>query len=514
MTKAVVTLSPDLMPMLGNKMYSNEPVVILARELVQNSIDACKRANTDPQINVSLVLEDDDNWWLSCRDNGDGMTAQQLVGDFLQIGGRASNNKDAATEVGGFGLAKVAIMRNPYWEVHSHDSFLNSNILYEEGEIKKVEYQDGTVVRIQLEDTSIGSYDLRRVMYMLDLSDLEGVNLKYDDGDVAHIMPVGLNGRKKSLLGSNNDVENKWTGYGVEKYEVNVGDKIISIGNVNVYRLKGLVQFFSHTYSERDTILIADIETDLSPHHDDYPFSTSREAVTSSTLNSEIRRWIQDCSDDAISTLRSVTKVDTGVPDRCLETGSLIVPPRAVVDFSQAGQYYEADFDLNQNTLSAVLNAMKRESKIKLPPAFPQLYLQEYEHKTGKQRIAHIRVLMAWSLIVGAAANEPCGIGLSGEQYTVACRLLASGVPYYVINPDKAFSLPVETAEGAFWVLWHTACHEFSHRQSSPHNEVFALAEAYNAHHSADLLLSVKKKCLTHLRYALKYIEREEQDAF
>ena len=56
---AKVTLDPSMIRKIGRDTYSGSPLLIVARELVQNARDAALRKGVDPHIGIQLGVEAD-----------------------------------------------------------------------------------------------------------------------------------------------------------------------------------------------------------------------------------------------------------------------------------------------------------------------------------------------------------------------------------------------------------------------------------------------------------------------
>src|SRR3990172_1902824 len=109
-----LTISPELIQLLGKKLYNNPLIVILVRELLQNSHDA---QSTKIDLDVSYQEDNEDfnksTVTLTCTDNGTGMSEDTLLNTFLSIGA----SKKIGITTGGFGIAKVSIFASLSWQV-------------------------------------------------------------------------------------------------------------------------------------------------------------------------------------------------------------------------------------------------------------------------------------------------------------------------------------------------------------------------------------------------------------
>jgi Molecular chaperone, HSP90 family len=82
--------------LMGENLYIDSQVAL--RELIQNSIDACKlRLEIDtyiPQIKISLFCDSDNRSWLKIIDNGIGMDEYVLTNYFFKVGNSYYNSSD------------------------------------------------------------------------------------------------------------------------------------------------------------------------------------------------------------------------------------------------------------------------------------------------------------------------------------------------------------------------------------------------------------------------------------
>jgi hypothetical protein len=116
-------LSVDLsiIQMLGEKLYSQGKAMVFVKECLQNSLDANAR-----NISVEFATEYNIDV-IKIIDDGDGI--KDFQNHFATIGGSYKNKEGA---IGGFGIAKLAIMAMDDWYVTSIQGTLTKDMLYNE----------------------------------------------------------------------------------------------------------------------------------------------------------------------------------------------------------------------------------------------------------------------------------------------------------------------------------------------------------------------------------------------
>lgn len=421
--KATLTISPELLKIVGRKLYSNHPAIIAVRELLQNSHDACKRANVIPDIRIEI--EGNNPCKITCTDNGIGMSQDDIVNYFLCLGG---TNKTESDNVGGFGIAKAVLFSNPPWYTWTHDNYVNSELVGGKWDIVKVESRQGTQVQITVDDF-IYSTILESIYAMLSFSDVSVTLTRDDDSAI-----VGLTD------------EIKWQ-HTEERFKVGLLPKQEVLGltlkNLTVYRVNGLVQFI--TFSSFDSLnVVVDINTQgLNPKDDNYPLSLSRETITSavySDINSIIRNYEQNPL-----TTRSNMKSE----------GNSIKLYKGKYFRGRGGNDKNADNNDEGQPESGNVGSIAILIK----------------GRKDKPTIHEKRLLRVWGKILTLVAHdESFGVGIIKSDDTLAARLDHGFNAYYLLNVDK---LPKLTKDGLILYLWSLASHESVHAWQNTHNEIF-----------------------------------------
>ena len=176
---AEISIDPRLIKLLGRSMYDSHPLVLVVRETLQNSRDACLRRGIEPEIHITVKLLPDQKAIVICRDNGIGMTAEELIKYFLRLGG--TGKEDDPQSVGGLGLAKAVIMGGNDWSIHTRNYRTSMQDIIDRHPIRIVDFIDGTEVMTKIERKCYFS-DLINAYLMAALSDVREI----DDATRAH----------------------------------------------------------------------------------------------------------------------------------------------------------------------------------------------------------------------------------------------------------------------------------------------------------------------------------------
>ena len=104
-----------IIALLGDRMYSGDPIVTSIKELLQNSYDAIKmQSKVDSNLHGCILIKTDyTQRTITIIDNGCGMTKEVVESAFFGIG--CSHKEGLSTEErsGGFGAAKVQFLTFP-----------------------------------------------------------------------------------------------------------------------------------------------------------------------------------------------------------------------------------------------------------------------------------------------------------------------------------------------------------------------------------------------------------------
>lgn len=251
-----ITASPEMIRMLGKKLYSRPLPTILFRELLQNSRDAT--------LHGGKILIDTDNtagtFTIKCDDTGVGMDDNILLNVFLSVG--KSYKSDGA--VGGFGVAKVAIFCSDTWSVHTRNNYVDQNLVYQ-----TIKGRKGTQVNCQVKNFFDGTSSANFMAYTSNVRNL------WLNGDKV----PAYKGRR--LVGEYNGAK------------VYMAPPVHGNRNYILWRICGLTQFYSHLGSGNDDYgcnFIVDFDNiSYRPVDDKYPFNASRENVKDEYMNYVLR---------------------------------------------------------------------------------------------------------------------------------------------------------------------------------------------------------------------------------
>jgi len=469
MAKAVMSIDPRLVSLVGRKLYSSHPIPIVTRELLQNSVDACRRKGIEPDIKIEIFHNDDYKWLITCTDNGIGMTEDQMENDFLKLGG---TKEDGAGQTGGFGIAKAAIMSGEDWSVRSLGNFMNKEMFLRGAEIKKnLRRIDGTIITVLIGEATYRS-SLMQAAQMILYSDVS-VHLVIESKTYPEIhvdaQNSGINGSiKRKILH-----DDKWmTVWGTTS--LGLSDKWCEVSNPgwNIVRLNGLMQFIRGNQLDiRKNSLFFDIKADTMPDDPAYPFSMSRETLIVDYDNL-VRATVDSHN---ANVLQSMAAVARDIPEE--ETVTVI--PGKLLSGSRDTRYskHESKLDGFGNKTKFNLKVDTLENKSSHKNAGKTCLLLLRYKKDPNKRKWHAKLLRAWQEIMQlvAESNETFGIGITSDAWMAASRTILDGQLYYVLNPDLTVDeeLASQPPEAIILALWATACHEATHAYVDDHNEWF-----------------------------------------
>lgn len=451
--RAQMTIDPRLMQLLGDKLYNMSALPILLRELLQNARDACLRKGVIPEIEITVETDEDMRVVVTCRDNGVGMTQEQIVEDFLCLGNKHS---DGAKTVGGFGVAKAALMRNPKWYVHSLDNELDEQVLMAGDEIRKVEFLDGTEIKIWISE-GITHSSRQEAIAMIFFSDVDIV-LNWYGQRIEH---AGFHPAKKiAIMDQDDSGLDEWTIYGTNENRIEMTDREYSYTGFSVIRLAGLAQFLQNSWNSRETVLIIDVKPTVTPDDKKYAFNMSREKLRQD-INARTWAFISLC-DTNIQSAKNVVEETQDPPDERIKSGNLIHGRRGNRGGNGAGDAAAASF-----TTCASSGAIFSSGGNGVA-----MFFKGYNPK-GRDVGKDAKFLHAWHEILEIVASEDdnFGIGLLRSGSGMASRIGRGSIMYYIIDPDFFEDIPNPRAKAM--VMYEIAVHEVAHQMYHSHNEQF-----------------------------------------
>lgn len=497
MTLATTSIDPRLIGMLGRKLYSSNPLPIVVRELLQNSKDACLRKGVEPEIRIVITQlrdaeDSSERWLVSCDDNGIGMTADEIVNDFLCLGGK---KPDGTGQIGGFGIAKAAIMSGADWKVRSLDCYLDKEILENGAVIEKRSMRTGTRITVLITDSVYRSSMLSalQMIYYSDVSVDLTIRSHFPETRM-HDPNAGFPADAKRIPFEENDYFDLWGTLQLDLLEEWNFYHLLDTGWTAI-RLNGLVQYFAGTRNEhRGNNLVFDIKTDVAPEDSNYPFSMSREELIDDYFQKvQLLRKAHDAN-VLESTILVVAPEETPVEETIqILKGKLLAGSRST-KYSTHKDKSGSHMGNKTAPTKTVIEEKVRELTIKSEGTEQAIQIMLKRYKPDPEKRAwHAKVLLAWQDVLQIAAEdgEKFGIGITSSVFTEAARGVTEGIIYYIINPDLTIRKEMISwsAEALVLHLWGLACHEVTHRYIDFHNEHFTTTSNNIQRDSTEVIL-------------------------
>jgi hypothetical protein len=270
-----ITISQDLIGLLGKKLYSNPLSVIVTRELIQNAVDASYPGSV---INVTLDKDYSNNQYkINVTDKGIGMSKDTLINTFLCIGKTGKKSNDS---IGGFGIAKVSLFACQSWQV------------------------------------KVDGYSIDKSLDLIAAKPRIGVSvdcsLDYDYGYNDAISMIKSNApMSNKRIRLNKQYLKPYVGKVIEYkdgYKISLAKSFDNCSGSVIYRIKGLTQYISKYNNDANFNLIVDFDNiDYKPRDDKYPFSMSRESV-----NWSISQFVSNIMTNLVSDKNSAEQRSNG----------------------------------------------------------------------------------------------------------------------------------------------------------------------------------------------------------
>ena len=472
---ASIKISPNAVRLLGRKLYSSHPLVIVVRETLQNSLDACREKGVDPQINLEIDLYKDGRAQFACRDNGCGMSPETITEAFLSLG--TTGKGDGG--IGGFGIAAAAIFSGSYWKVQTLSWEISSTTMNID---ERQAYIDGCIITVEIEDETWRHHHIISIITALTLSQVEThLVIRYED-------QVELD----TLLGDpilteldNSPGNPGWVLSGCSHLtlpDYSIGDVMMGgeITGQAVVRLGGLVQFVESSNQNRSTNLVVEITNCPPVNADNYPLSLSRE-----TLNGGIRNSI-----DKALTPHKTNPVTSHRVVQCPSTQLTVIPGRTLQGSGETSAYkfhaQQQDRECVPQPRAYVDGGFPLRTTTLEPDGRTPLQLRTMlkDYHRSKIPLGHWKALAVWAEIICLLSDEEFGVGLTSDE--LAVRVEYQGDLYYVLNPTDSCKGLNGTAK--VLRLWQLAIHEVAHGRVPSHDESFTIAMDNLSNESAPLL--------------------------
>lgn len=466
--KIQTKISPQLWLSLGKQQYKNHTAVIAIRELLQNSRDACIRANRPPDIRI--VLDGKEPLTVQCVDNGCGMSELDVRDKLLQFG--PVNDNKGAGDVGGFGIAKILLFGCYPWYLQTHDIYFDSDIFFSEGDSKQADYIDGTSVTLTVEK-GLNQSDLLLAFGMVKFNNVP-VQFTYNNQTETLHFTEDIKFHKETKL-----------------CRLYLSEPVTVFGQTlsgyAVYRLKGLVQFIEHKGFNGFNVIIDINADDLDAQSPNYPLTTSREALKGSEWW-EIYSLLSDfkenpnttaaCLDDSENEVKlyedkifSAKRPKKAKKDKDSPDSDLLGSDQDEGDEPDEDCPVEPDDNSDQDCPDTPDgNQDKSEKLYQRRPGvgLPVIVKGRKEKPTVEEK----RILRIWGEVVRLVTHDDLfGVGIVVSKHAAAARLEYGLNVYYLLNTSR---LPDNlTKDGLILYLWTVATHESVHLWQSGHNETF-----------------------------------------
>jgi hypothetical protein len=454
MTRAMMSVNPRLLKLLGQKLYSSHPLPIVVRELLQNSRDACQRKGVVPAIEIKIEVKTNYETWVTCVDNGIGMTESEIIDNFLCLGNTSKND---SSSVGGFGIAKAALMRNEWWSVNTLDNYIDSTFFDEEKDIAKTPgILEGTMVQVKITD-SLWESTFKKAIAMVDLSDVSVVlNAQYLQNT-----PISRYAGLEIELTPYVVPNVSWKAYASLPFN--------EYHSLNVYRVHGLVQCMGEEYGGRKTNIFIDFEPTCRPESAEYPFNMSRESITSETALA-VEEFMAEKQVNGVSQEYEIEDDQKGEKVPRLITGTATMSGTRTRPYGMGErEYMKYMVEQREGHYQPSEDIEKRET------GSIMLYMDGYTQNDNQEY--DIKMLAVWRdlLTITAHKDEDFGIGMTTDMRVYGRRKTVEGNLFYLFCPEQFRNM---SGTATIVRLYHTAVHESAHYMKAYHNEHFTMEES------------------------------------
>ncbi len=421
-----ITTSLDLIKLLGEKLYSSRLDAILARELLQNAIDA----SDNTKICIDMSWDSNDVFTIDVDDIGCGMDENVLLNIFLSIG--SSYKANTKNPTGGFGIAKVALFATDHWYVHTNDNYIDSYL-----EFKKIERRTGTHVHARIKFNSAYNWEKNHVERIVKSNTYPNLFLNGN-----HLQPF-MPSKTLANLVTENGIPYTFS-ITTEHVKLD-GNWLENDYGYVYYRIHGLTQFVQYgnaALRDSNRNLIIDFQDiGYKPVDDSYPFTLSRETITDKGVAGNVNDWLSELSKDVQSKIRQAEENKDNKTEWINERTGLIAR-------SDNGKLYKPSlFDRRvANVWKQIVTIIADDVDWKIAVIDYDRVKAFYQHSVDGQHI----------------------IGINPKIFASDLRL----------------ELRYKLTEPILMYLWHMACHEITHYHCGAHDENFTIQENHIALHS------------------------------
>jgi len=493
---AALTTGVDVWGYFAAHLYSYPLLSIVARELVQNARDACRRINRSPRITLAVLGDDDFRYGrVICQDNGCGMDEDTILNRFLCLGG----TDKAESDTGGFGIAKAVILGGcTRWEVRTHDLYVSLDHVRQQLPIEDGRrWMDGT--RVVLYYDPIPKHDPRYSKLRLGVWHfVQALSwLAHNDCPCTVMARVGRNRpqtwhlegiqtKEENLVARGQEERTSWALYQVSPLSLppftipGSGTRytVESKGKLFV-RLHGLVQF-SLSAGQHPDCWILDVETEALPKDPDYPFSLSREDLRQSlreavdeVMNPHRLNPVTSHRRQMRANDRPTTMYFTGT---WLGRGSENTNAWGGTRITLNPEKQEENQEPIARRVSVFAQAIDIVPGRRKSPLGYMIQIKGID-KTRRDVLAphNLRLLAAWAQIVEMVVEagdieERFGVGFLFDADDLAERVEDHEGVFYLINPHLA-GLAVSRPRETLLKMLFAAAHEVAHSRYPHHTE-------------------------------------------
>lgn len=461
-----------LITKLGKNLYAGDRAAIIARELLQNSIDAVRTKHQGKGGNIEAIVDFDDasNTRISIFDDGIGMTPEVALNQLLDIG----SSYKVGDSAGGFGLAKVVLFAEALDMnittvaqlpdgsfVHtsikgSGEDWVNGRLKVESRPMSNV--RTGTKVELVYPRDVIDEFQLRNA-----LDDIGA------DSDIPDTVITGSRGLPY-LSPKKNLIQESVLPDGSE-VKISVSDDSDSGFVKYVVLNNGIKQFESVVYNQNGlpNTVYFDVKPKVATTADAYPFNTSRDSLKGEA------KLLFEATQRELSTLaqsRQTQKLYEGIVDAPRMKASpryRVIDPVKLDDPTFVGtiaqrEYANAIAQVAEEVLDRLADAIT-DKKGQVP--FNLAKLHDYTFgglSIGKN---HLGVNMDLSSIKKLVETDP-NFGPARAQELGSSTFSIYLNPFVIYNEFKG-SPDVLAAQ-----TYGTLLHELAHNLARNHTEQFA----------------------------------------
>lgn len=292
---------PSLVHKLGANMYSGDVGVVALKEGIQNAVDAIRQAGGGDLSVIFMFDQEKNEWALNFWDTGVGMTPELMETAFVDIGG---SGKESTESAGGYGLAKVALFgRSKFIQAESltgpqgykskttltgsGDDWINGKMKLNTEVIEPGSEDDlsanGTYVKLVIPGDLVKGYQAKNwLRKFTEYSQLPGVGFK---GTVYEVYgPDEFSFEESKQLKPEPIARYSVPGANITVWETEEMKEPSPWNMMDVHVLnRGVYQFTdSRGVGGSEGLpegIVFNVEPTVDVEHQDYPFTTSREAL-------------------------------------------------------------------------------------------------------------------------------------------------------------------------------------------------------------------------------------------